>query len=144
MKFYFTAAPLALLAEFLGVMSHQSLSRFHNLMVVATISLFFVMLSFVGMNLSFGAYFSNFKESNPIKVASSQGATLTFLFTILFLIFLVAVLVIPLENYFGAMINGGQVQTSGMYWALGVIVAVSLVVLMLSTVIGQRALKRDL
>jgi hypothetical protein len=53
-----------------------------------------------------GSFFSNYKEKNPIRVASSQGASLTFLFTIIYLAFLVILLFTPINNYFTAMARG--------------------------------------
>jgi hypothetical protein len=42
----------------------------------------------VALNFGMGAVFVNYKERNPIRIASSQGASITFLFTIVFLVFL--------------------------------------------------------
>jgi uncharacterized membrane protein len=47
-----------------------------------------------------GGYFANFKERNPIRIASSQGASITFLFTIIYMAILMALLVVPVSNYF--------------------------------------------
>jgi hypothetical protein len=54
----------------------------------------------VSMNLGFGGFFANYTEKNPIRLASSQGATLTFLATLLYLIAIVTVLILPLNSYF--------------------------------------------
>jgi ABC-2 type transport system permease protein len=144
MKFFFATLPLVVLGEVLVFQSHQPLAEYHTLIVVAIISLFFVMLSMIGMNLSLGAYFSDFKESNPIKVASSQGATITFLFTVILLVVLVAILVLPLMQYFEGFIKGYRIPYGLMYYALSIIVLISIAVLFLSAVIGLRVLKRDL
>jgi ABC-2 type transport system permease protein len=144
MKFLFAALPIVLLGEMLVIESHQPLAHYHALIVIASASLFFVMLALVGMNLSLGAYFSDFKESNPIKVASSQGATITFLFTVLLLIALVAILVLPLLRYFDELMKGFVVTYGILYEALLLIIIISIGVLLLSMVIGMRALRRDL
>jgi hypothetical protein len=47
-----------------------------------------------------GGYFSNYKEKNPIRIASSQGASITFLFILLYLVLLIALLFIPVYDYF--------------------------------------------
>jgi RsiW-degrading membrane proteinase PrsW (M82 family) len=47
-----------------------------------------------------GGYFLNFKEKNPIRISSSQGASITFLFVIIYLVILVALMFIPVYNYF--------------------------------------------
>jgi ABC-2 type transport system permease protein len=57
----------------------------------------------VALNFGMGAVFVNYKERNPIRIASSQGASITFLFTIVFLVFLIVILFGPLSNYFDAM-----------------------------------------
>ncbi len=61
---------------------------------------FWISVTMVSMNLGFGGFFANYSEKNPIRLASSQGATLTFLATLLYLIAIVAVLILPLNSYF--------------------------------------------
>jgi ABC-2 type transport system permease protein len=144
MKFLFAALPIVVLGEILVIESHQPLVQYHALIVIASSSLLFVMLALTGMNLSFGAYFSDFKDSSPIKVASSQGATITFLFTVLLLIALVAILVLPLLRYFDEVMRRMEVYYGILYQALLLIIVISLGVMLLSMVIGMKALRRDL
>ena len=59
-----------------------------------------VTTTLVSFNFGMGSLYANFKEKNPIRVASSQGASLTFLFTIIFIVFLTLLLFAPLSNYF--------------------------------------------
>jgi ABC-2 type transport system permease protein len=61
---------------------------------------FWMSVTMVSMNLGLGGFFANFAEKNPIRLASSQGATLTFLGTLLYLIAIVALLILPLNYYF--------------------------------------------
>ena len=60
----------------------------------------FITISVVSLNFGMGGYFANFKEKNPIRIASSQGASITFLFTIVYMVVILVLLFIPVSNYF--------------------------------------------
>ena len=62
----------------------------------------FATITLVTLNFGMGSAYVNYKEKSPIRVASSQGASLTFLFTIIYLVFLIIILFAPLSNYFFA------------------------------------------
>lgn len=70
------------------------------LMYSGVFTTFWISVTMVSMNLGFGGFFANYTEKNPIRLASSQGATLTFLATLLYLIAIVTVLILPLNSYF--------------------------------------------
>jgi ABC-2 type transport system permease protein len=70
------------------------------LMNMGLYNAFWISLSVVALNLGFGGFFANFVEKNPIRLASSQGATLTFLASLLYLVAVVAMVVVPLSYYF--------------------------------------------
>jgi ABC-2 type transport system permease protein len=70
------------------------------LMYSGVFTAFWISVTMVAMNLGFGGFFANYGEKNPIRIASSQGATLTFLATLLYLIATVTVLILPLNSYF--------------------------------------------
>lgn len=61
--------------------------------VIATITI-------VAINFGMGGLFANYKEKNPIRVSSSQGASLTFLISILYMLFLVVLLFKPFSDLF--------------------------------------------
>lgn len=52
------------------------------------------------LNFAMGSIFANFYEKNPIRIASSQGASLSFLFSSIYMIFIVSLLFFPLQNFF--------------------------------------------
>jgi hypothetical protein len=66
-------------------------------------SSFWTSLTLVSLNLGLGGLFANFKEKNPIRIASSQGATLTFLVSLVYLMALVSIFIIPLTEYFQSL-----------------------------------------
>jgi hypothetical protein len=71
-----------------------------ELSIIGQVNSIFIIISIVSLNFGMGGYFLNYKEKNPIRIASSQGASITFLFVILYLVLLVALLFIPVYNYF--------------------------------------------
>jgi hypothetical protein len=57
----------------------------------------------VSINLGMGGIFANFKEKNAIRLSSSQGASITFLINIVYILFIVFLLFNPMSNYFLAI-----------------------------------------
>ncbi len=84
----------------------QAISFFSNknfpeqLSIVAQINIAVISISLVSMNFGMGGIFANFKEKNAIRLASSQGASITFLFTLFYLIILIVILFVPVFNFF--------------------------------------------
>ncbi|KAF0153343.1 MAG: hypothetical protein FD143_420 [Ignavibacteria bacterium] len=61
--------------------------------IIATITI-------VAINFGMGGLFANYKEKNPIRVSSSQGASISFLISILYMLFLVVLLFKPFSDLF--------------------------------------------
>jgi hypothetical protein len=103
----------------------------------------FVALGLTSLNLGAGSYFATFREKNPIRIASSQGASLTFLAGMAYLGAVVALLVVPLNRYFENLIIRG---TTSPGWLVLPILAVGIltaVVFAGSTGVGLMTLRRD-
>jgi ABC-2 type transport system permease protein len=143
LKFFLAFVPIVVLAEVLSVASHRPLADFPFLRYYAMFDVVFVTVSFVSMNLSAGSFFVNFLETNPIRVSSSQGATLTFLMGILYLVFLVVVLFVPLNNFFESVIKKQFFDPQNMLHSVIVISVVSTVLGVMCNVVGIRSIKRD-
>jgi hypothetical protein len=103
----------------------------------------FIALGLTGLNLGAGAYFASYKEKNPIRVASSQGASLTFLGSMAFLSSSAILLIVPLKKYFDNLIIRGLLTTHWMYVPIVLVAMLSLVVFLVSTAVGLRSIKRD-
>ncbi len=104
---------------------------------------FWLSVTMVSMNLGLGGFFANYAEKNPIRIASSQGATLTFLATLLYLIAVVAILILPINAYF-------QLMFLFRPFNMAMIVVPGTIVAMLSTALtgfsfafGMNSLRRD-
>lgn len=71
-----------------------------RLILVSTIIIIFVTVTLTAINLGFGGLFANFKEKNPIRISSSQGASTAFLISLVYLGLVIAILFAPIFNYF--------------------------------------------
>ncbi|MEP0821914.1 MAG: hypothetical protein HRF44_03615 [Ignavibacterium sp.] len=106
-------------------------------------SAFVVSLTMTALNMGLGGYFGNFQEKNPIRIASSQGATLTFLMTLMYLVLLVAIIAIPVSGHFDAIFYRGVFPPERMIPPAIVFGAISLLLVAFGYIIGFRSLKRD-
>ncbi len=130
-------------AEILSVASTSMLRDSPFLVLVGSLCTAFVALGLTSLNLGAGAYFATFREKNPIRIASSQGASLTFLGGMVYLGSVVAVLVVPLNRYFEVLIIRG---TTSPGWLVIPILAVGILTALVfagSTGVGLSTLRRD-
>jgi ABC-2 type transport system permease protein len=131
------------IAEALALASTMLLRNDPALLLLSCGSMAFVAVGLTGLNLGAGAYFASFREKNPIRVASSQGASLTFLASMLFLSLVSIVLMIPLKRYFDLLIIHGVAMQGWVYVPIAFVAVVSLFVFTVSTGVGMRSLRRD-
>jgi ABC-2 type transport system permease protein len=131
-------------AEVLAVTSVALMRNSGLLVLVAAICSGFISLALISLNLGTGSYFATFKEKNPIRVASSQGASVTFLLSMLYLGAVATVLLIPLMKHVESVSRLGVGSPTGVYVAIGIIGVVSVLVFSFSTSIGLKAIRRDL
>jgi hypothetical protein len=128
-----------------ATLAFVAMSVFHHdrmLAGVASVTALFVSLALVGLNVGAGSYFAMYKEKNPIRVASSQGASLTFLASMVYLTIVVAIMLIPLNRYFVA---AQLVEVASARWAyapLSIVAILSLIIFGAATSLGLRAIRR--
>ena len=135
---------LLVVGEFLAISSVLILRDNPVLLRLSAISMFFVVIALLGLNLGAGSYFAVYREKNPIRVASSQGASLTFLGSMLYLTVIASLLVLPLNNYFETLVRFGLSQTNWIVLPLAVMGGLSLLIFGTLTTIGLKAIRRDL
>ncbi|MBI4535893.1 MAG: hypothetical protein HY708_06415 [Ignavibacteriae bacterium] len=131
-------------AECISITSIYMLQKNVLLVIVAATATLLVAIALISMNIGAGGYFAMYREKNPIRVASSQGASLTFLASMIYLTVVTAVLIVPLTRYFETQIRGGNSSVDWVYVPLGTIAVLSMLMFVLSTSIGLRAIHRDL
>jgi ABC-2 type transport system permease protein len=105
---------------------------------------FWISLTMVSFNLGFGGFFANYLERNPIRAASTQGATLTFLATLLYLIVIVVIILVPVSAYFAALFQFKIFRAKILLIAGVLLVVVSFLLSALGFIVGLRSMRRDL
>jgi ABC-2 type transport system permease protein len=135
---------LLLVGEGLAVASVMLLRNDPILIGFSAVCTLFLVLALIGLNLGSGSYFAVYNEKNPIRVASSQGASLTFLASMIYLTAVASLLILPLVGYFEKLIRYGISQPSWTYLPVAVIGTVSLLICVTFTSVGLRAIRRDL
>jgi ABC-2 type transport system permease protein len=139
-KFLMVFTFIFLIGQGLNYFSHLNFPG--ELYMASSINIGFITLAIVSLNFGTGSIFVNFKEKSPIRLASSQGASLTFLFTIILIVFLIALLFIPIYNYYND-IFGFQERLKSIYLTSFIIVVVSLTISLISIFLTKKALRRD-
>ena len=142
-KFLFSFLTVLIVSEVLAVVSNSIVRDDLLLVEVAAVATGFVALALTGLNLGAGAYFASFREKNPIRIASSQGATLTFLASMVYLSMVIMILAVPLNRYFELLIIRGQVTTGWVYLPLLLVGILSVAVFTASSGLGLRHIRRD-
>jgi ABC-2 type transport system permease protein len=142
-KFLVAGTLVTLVGEALAVVSTSMLRDNRFLTLVSAVLSFFMGLALTGLNLGAGAYFATYREKNPIRIASSQGASLTFLASLLYLGSVALVLVLPLRRYFEALIMRGVERMDWIALPVTVVGLVSLLMGATAMRVGRTAFHRD-
>jgi len=115
-----------------------------SLTAISQLNTAFVTITLVSLNFGMGASYANYKEKNPIRIASSQGASLTFLFTIIYLVFLIILLFAPLSNFFFTYDKNSFAAISQLLYTNLILGAVALIVSYLSITHGVKQFSNDI
>src|SRR4030066_399039 len=113
------------------------------LTLISQLNTAFVTITLVSLNFGMGAVYANYKEKNPIRVASSQGASLSFLFTIIYLVFLILLLFAPLSNYFYAFDKTSFAPISQLLYTSVILGTIAFIMSYLSISKGVRHFNKD-
>lgn len=128
----------------------QMISFFSNyqfplqLSVVAQINTSLATITLVSMNFGMGGLFANYKEKNAIRLASSQGASLTFLFTLLYLVLLIIILFIPVSGYFYSLERGVNYSLINLLSTTIVLLILAISISVVSMKVGFKSFNSDI
>ena len=114
------------------------------ILIISQLNTALVTITLVSFNFGMGSLYANFKEKNPIRVASSQGASLTFLFTIIFLVFLILLLFAPLSNFFLKFDNFNSASVSQLLTTTIMLAIITVIISYLSITTGIKNFVRDI
>jgi ABC-2 type transport system permease protein len=142
MKFAIALVLTLVPAEMMLLVTLPALRGPSSLLTLATTGMAGVVVALVSLNLGSGAYFATLKEKNPVKVASSQGASVTFLGSLAILLIVAGVLALPASVVTGALVP--RIPALPTVIALAGITLIACVVTVLSHQMGLRALRKDL
>ncbi len=109
----------------------------------ALLTTVFATLSIISINLGMGGLFSNYKEKNAIRLASSQGATLSFLLSILYIAFIIVMVFKPLSELFFSVTVLRPLSLDQFFWLTIPISVVSLIIVALFRKMAYRSLLKD-
>lgn len=108
--------------------------------VIATVT---ASITIVSINFGMGCLFSNYKEKNPIRVSSSQGATLSFLISIIYMLFLIILLFKPFSEMFLSIMLKKNFNLQSMFYFTMPMLFVSGIIIGLFYKAAVTSLKRD-
>ena len=127
----------------------QIISLFSNfqfpvmLSIVAQINTALTTITLISLNFGMGGIFANYKEKNAIRLASSQGASITFLFTLLYLVLIILILFIPVSNYFYAQNHGIRISNWSLLSTSFALLAITIIISTLSIKFGLKSFTKD-
>ncbi len=128
----------------------QSISFFSNLhfpaqlSIVAQINTAIISISLVSMNFGMGGIFANYKEKNAIRLASSQGASITFLFTLIYLLMLIIIMFVPVFNFFQARNLGLHTASWNLFSTTFILSILSIIISTVSIKTGLKSFQKDI
>ncbi|MBI2420330.1 MAG: hypothetical protein HYV28_20920 [Ignavibacteriales bacterium] len=141
-KFLFYFAGILILSQGLNYFSHRKFST--ELLIFSTILTGFISFTVCAVNYGFGIYYANYKERNPIRAASSQGASAAFLICLLYLGIIIAIMFKPLYHYFITTGNLKLFVSAWYFWEeLGVVFIISCILSAFTGALGYRQSKKD-
>jgi ABC-2 type transport system permease protein len=127
----------------------QLISFFSNfqfpamLSIVAQINAALTTVTLISLNFGMGGIFANYKEKNAIRLASSQGASITFLFTLLYLVMIIVILFIPVSNYFYALERGINISIWNLLSTSLVLLVFAIIISSVSIRLGLKSFTKD-
>jgi len=107
-----------------------------------TVTLFAAMV-IISINFGMGGIFSNYKEKNAIRLSSSQGATLSFLSNIVYMLFLIVMLFKPVSELFLSIMIKKYFDLTVFLQALIPISIISIIIIYTYLKIAYRSLQKD-
>lgn len=141
-KFIFYSGLILVLAESLNYFSHRKFPV--ELLIFSSILTVFISYTVSAVNYGFGIYYANYKEKNPIRSASSQGASAAFLICLVYLGIIIGILFPELFQFFITTRNL-KLHVPWLYFGdeLLIIALLSLVLSSAAGYLGYRQSRKD-
>ena len=140
-KLWLPGIIILLISISLGYFSNYKLG--FNLKLLSIILNLLATVTIIAINFGMGGLYANYKEKNAIRLSSSQGATLSFLINILFMIVLIAMLFSPLSELFLSVMMKKPFNYYNLFRLLIPVCVISCVLVTLFFRIAGKALQKD-
>ena len=140
-KLWLPGIIILLISLSLGFFSNYKLGL--NLKLLSIILNLFAASTIIAINFGMGGLFANYKEKNAIRLSSSQGATLSFLINILFMVILIAILFSPLSGLFLSVMIKKPFEYSNLFQLLIPVCIISSILIALFYRMAVKALRKD-
>lgn len=143
-KYLLYIIPTIILGFLLVVFSNWEHRYELRLIIYILFNVLFLSITLITLNISAGCLFSNFDEKNPIRVASTQGASLTFLLSLIYLVIASAMIFNIFDNYFISKRLKEYLSEELILKSLAITSIISAAISFTAYLIGLKSLKRDL
>ncbi len=138
-KFVISFLPILLISEAIAYASVFPFGKDQNIGVLITSVSFFVALTYVSLGLGMGGYFANYSEKSPVRIASSRGATITFLLGLVLISIFTGITFFPITLYFQSFKFNVEFFKSAIFGSAIVSFAFSI----FFNLVGLRSMTRD-
>lgn len=112
--------------------------------IMSLVIISFAVVTIIAINFGMGGLFVNYKEKNAIRLSSSQGASIAFLFNIIYMLFIVVLLFDPMSSYFLAIMIRKDFQLFRLLYPVIPIVLLSIMLIIIFVKAGINSLKKDI
>jgi len=144
-KFFIYYLPLLALTETLIVGTNLLLRVTPFMMVLSTVTVFFLVPGIVAMGIGLGAAFPDFKAENPAQTASSFGGLVFMLTAAIFIAVVILLQAGPVYRLFMADLHGKPLSTIVWLWVVAAFSAaftLSILAVILPLRFGEKRLSR--
>lgn len=141
-KFLLAFFVFSVLCETIVLVSSSALRFHHPLSLYTTFATFLMGLALTGLSIGLGAIYPDFKEENPMRIASTPGGVMTVLVSLIYVGLVVGIMMIPVREYFYHLAGRVPFPYGELIIAWVLLILVNLPLTLLPLRWGVRALER--
>jgi ABC-2 type transport system permease protein len=141
-KFFLFLFPLLVIAEVLIYFSNVFLGVDTFMMLLGTITMFFLTIAITALGVGIGAMYPKFKFKSSAEIASSTGGILYMIISLTYIGLVIVLEAYPVYSYFNEKLWWGRFDATGAFVFFAISLVLTVVVTVLPIKLGIRALKR--
>ena len=126
-KYLFFLFPMVLLAEVLIIVTNYLLDVTGFMMILSSVTMFFLVLGIVALAIGFGALYPNFKYQNIAQVSTGFGGVLYMIISSIFIGIIIILEAGPVYIVFMSEVNGKTVSAYQWVWIIASFLTVVLI-----------------